>query len=48
MSAIGIARRQDAQLLADAGADLVVTNFDDIDRAALEKGRLAARDAAQQ
>ena len=31
MAAIGIARRDDADLLAGAGADVVVTTFDDVD-----------------
>jgi beta-phosphoglucomutase len=41
MGAIGIARADDAQLLADAGADIVVTTLDDVDMAALAEGRLA-------
>jgi beta-phosphoglucomutase len=41
MGAIGIARADDADLLADAGADIVVTTLDDVDRAALAAGRLA-------
>jgi beta-phosphoglucomutase-like phosphatase (HAD superfamily) len=41
MSAIGIARADDADLLAAAGADLVVTTLDQVDRAALADGRLA-------
>jgi beta-phosphoglucomutase len=45
MSAIGIARADDADLLAAAGADLVVTTLDDLDTAALAEGRLAARKA---
>ena len=43
MAAIGIARADDADLLAAAGADLVVTTLDDIDTAALSRGRLATR-----
>jgi beta-phosphoglucomutase len=43
MAAIGIARADDADLLAAAGADLVVTTLDDVDTTALAAGRLAAR-----
>jgi len=43
MAAIGIARVDDAALLAEAGADLVVGTLDDVDTAALSAGRLAAR-----
>ena len=32
MAALGIARLDDTQLLTDAGADLVVTTLDDVDR----------------
>jgi beta-phosphoglucomutase-like phosphatase (HAD superfamily) len=42
MSSIGIARRGDADLLVAAGADLVVTSLDDVDRTAFAAGRLAA------
>ena len=35
MEVIGVARGDDAELLADAGADLVVTSLDDVDRARL-------------
>jgi beta-phosphoglucomutase len=45
MAAIGIARADDADLLAAAGADIVVTTLDDVDRAALADGRLATTDA---
>jgi beta-phosphoglucomutase-like phosphatase (HAD superfamily) len=45
MAAIGIARADDRELLAGAGADIVVTTLDDIDTAALAKGRLATRKA---
>jgi beta-phosphoglucomutase len=45
MAAIGIARADDAGLLAAAGADIVVTTLDDIDTAALAEGRLATRTA---
>jgi beta-phosphoglucomutase len=41
MAAIGIARAGDAQLLAAAGADIVVSSLDDVDTAALTAGRLA-------
>src|SRR5271154_2042016 len=40
MAAIGIARADDASLLAAAGADLVVTTLDDVDTTALAGGRL--------
>jgi beta-phosphoglucomutase-like phosphatase (HAD superfamily) len=43
MAAIGIARADDAHLLAAAGADIVVTTLDDVDTAALADGRLQAR-----
>jgi beta-phosphoglucomutase len=43
MAAIGIARADDAQLLAAAGADIVVTTLDDVDTATLAAGRLARR-----
>jgi beta-phosphoglucomutase-like phosphatase (HAD superfamily) len=42
MAAIGIARADDADLLAAAGADIVVPSLDQVDRAALAEGRLAA------
>jgi beta-phosphoglucomutase-like phosphatase (HAD superfamily) len=41
MAAIGIARADDAELLA--AADLVVTTLDEVDPAALAEGRLARR-----
>ena len=41
MSAIGIARADDAELLA--AADLVVTTLDEVDTAALTQGRLARK-----
>jgi beta-phosphoglucomutase-like phosphatase (HAD superfamily) len=45
MGAIGIARADDADLLAAAGADIVVTSLDDVDRGALRDGLLvSARD----
>src|SRR5690348_14874408 len=43
LGAIGIARRDDAQLLAAAGADIVVKTLDEVDLAALSEGRLAIR-----
>jgi beta-phosphoglucomutase len=45
MAAIGLARADDTELLAAAGADLVVTTLDDVDLAALADGRLASRQA---
>jgi beta-phosphoglucomutase-like phosphatase (HAD superfamily) len=42
MGAIGIARADDADLLAGAGADIVDTGLDDVDRSALRAGRLAS------
>ena len=41
MGAIGIARKDDAELLATAGADIVVRTLDEVDLAALSDGRLA-------
>lgn len=41
MAAIGIARFDDADRLADAGADIVVGTLDDVDLEALGEGRLA-------
>lgn len=43
MWAIGIARANDAELLAKASADIVVTALDDVDLDALAEGRLATR-----
>lgn len=45
MAAIGVARADDAGMLAGAGADIVVPDLDHVDRAALTEGRLAARNA---
>jgi alpha,alpha-trehalase len=42
MAALGIARLDDGELLREAGADLVVTSLDDVDRAVLAVRRLAA------
>ena len=41
MGAIGVARKDDAELLAAAGADIVVRTLDEVDLAALSDGRLA-------
>ena len=43
MAALGLARADDTELLAAAGADLVVTTLDDVDLAALFDGRLAKK-----
>jgi beta-phosphoglucomutase-like phosphatase (HAD superfamily) len=43
MAALGLARADDADVLAAAGADVVVTTLDDIDLAALSDGRLAKK-----
>jgi beta-phosphoglucomutase len=43
MAALGLSRADDAEMLAAAGADLVVTSLDDVDLAALLEGRLAKR-----
>ena len=40
MAALGLARVDDEEALAEAGADLVVTNLDDVELAALADGRL--------
>jgi beta-phosphoglucomutase len=45
MAAIGIARADDAVLLTEAGADIVVTTLDEVDRSALADGRLATKRA---
>jgi methionine salvage enolase-phosphatase E1 len=45
MAAIGIARVDDAELLAAADADIVVTSLDDVDLAALRDGHLATKRA---
>lgn len=47
MSALGIARGDDAALLDAAGADLVVTSLDDVDLAALSYGKLLAGQRAR-
>jgi len=46
MGAIGIARKDDAELLAAAGADIVVRTLDEVDLAALSDGRLAVAAAS--
>ena len=46
MSALGVARADDYDLLTAARADVVVTTLDDIDLDALGAGRLARRGAA--
>jgi HAD superfamily hydrolase (TIGR01509 family) len=43
MAALGIARANDADALAEADADLVVTTLDDVDVEAVREGRLARR-----
>jgi beta-phosphoglucomutase len=40
MAALGLARAEDEELLAEAGADLVVTSLDDVSLDALAEGRL--------
>jgi beta-phosphoglucomutase-like phosphatase (HAD superfamily) len=42
MGAVGIARAHDVDLLAAAGADVVVTSLDDIDHRALAQGQLSS------
>jgi beta-phosphoglucomutase-like phosphatase (HAD superfamily) len=46
MGAIGVARKDDAELLAAAGADIVVKTLDEVDLAALSDGRLTLARAA--
>jgi beta-phosphoglucomutase len=43
MAALGLARADDEELLAAAGADLVVTSLDDVDLVALFDGELAKK-----
>jgi beta-phosphoglucomutase len=45
MAAIGIARSDDARLLAAANADIVVSTLDEVDLSALANGRLATKKA---
>ena len=47
MGAIGIARKDDAELLRAADADIVVHTLDEVDMAALADGRLAVAAAAR-
>lgn len=47
MAALGIARADDEDLLAGAGADLVVTSLDDVDVDGLSEGRLTRREPAR-
>ena len=42
-AALGVARHDDEAMLAEAGADLVVTTLDDVDLDRLSEGRLARR-----
>jgi beta-phosphoglucomutase-like phosphatase (HAD superfamily) len=46
MGAIGIARRDDAELLIAADADIVVSTLDQVDLKALSDGRLAVSDTS--
>ena len=45
MAAVGVARFDDEDLLAAAGADIVVTTLDDVDVTALQTGRLVKTSA---
>jgi beta-phosphoglucomutase len=47
MAALGLARADDAEMLARAGADLVVGSLDEVDLEALGAGRLARRMVAR-
>ena len=47
MAALGIARADDAEALAAADADLVVTSLDDVDVDALAEARLTRRDGSR-
>jgi beta-phosphoglucomutase-like phosphatase (HAD superfamily) len=40
MAVLGVARHDDEELLANAGADLVVRTLDEVSRPALAEGRL--------
>ena len=44
MAALGLARADDEELLADVNADLVVTSLDDVSLDALAEGRLELKD----
>jgi len=46
-AALGLARHDDEAILAEAGADLVVSTLDDVDLGALSEGRLQRRVAAK-
>ena len=46
MTALGVARLGDEELLVQAGADLVVTTLDDVSMGALAEGRLERRRAS--
>jgi beta-phosphoglucomutase-like phosphatase (HAD superfamily) len=48
MSAVGLARAGDEELLAEAHPDLVVTSLDHVDRDELEEGRLTAKTAGSE
>ena len=48
MAAIGVARLGDEELLAKAGADLVVTTLDDVSMETLAEGRLGRRKASEE
>ena len=43
MAALGVARADDAEMLAAADADLVVTSLDDVDVERLVEGALTTR-----
>lgn len=47
MAALGVARLGDTQLLANAGADLVVRSLDEVSRPALAEGRLERKTLEQ-
>jgi beta-phosphoglucomutase-like phosphatase (HAD superfamily) len=47
MASVGIARRGDADLLREAGADLVVNSLDAVDVAALKRGDLRTHPAVE-
>lgn len=47
IATLGVARADDADQLAAAGADLVVTSLDDVDLDRLAEGRLARRSGAR-
>ena len=47
MAAIGVARNHDEDLLAGAGADIVVRILDEVDLQALANGRLAKRNESR-